>query len=56
MAHYPGYTVLRTEVIGQDSVLAPIYFYTQPYMLNPDIDGMYYTPLGYYFFAYTSQK
>ena len=43
-------------LIGQDSVLAPIYFYTQPYMLNPDIDGMYYTPLGYFFFGYTSKK
>ena len=43
-------------LIGQDSVLAPIYFYTQPYMINPDIDGMYYTPLGYFFFGYTSKK
>ena len=43
-------------LIGQDSVLAPIYFYTQPYMLNPDIDGMYYTPLGYFFFGYTTKK
>lgn len=42
-------------LIGQDSVLAPIYFYTQPYMLADDIDGMYYTPLGYFFFGYTSQ-
>ncbi|MDO4308903.1 MAG: ABC transporter substrate-binding protein, partial [Eubacteriales bacterium] len=43
-------------LIGTDSVLAPIYFYTQPYMLADDIDGMYYTPLGYFFFGYTSQK
>ena len=43
-------------LIGQDSVLAPIYFYTQPYMLADDIDGMYYTPLGYFFFAYTSRN
>ncbi|MDO4330795.1 MAG: ABC transporter substrate-binding protein, partial [Lachnospiraceae bacterium] len=43
-------------LIGQDSVLAPIYFYTQTYMLNPEINGMYYTPLGYFFFGYTSKN
>ena len=42
-------------LIEQDSVLAPIYFYTQPYMLADDVQGMYYTPLGYFFFGYTSQ-
>lgn len=42
-------------LIGEDNVLAPIYFYTQPYMLKDDIAGMYYTPLGYFFFGYTSQ-
>ncbi len=43
-------------LIGEDSVLAPIYFYTQPYMLADDIEGMYYTPLGYFFFGYTNKK
>ena len=43
-------------LIGEDSVLAPIYFYVNKYMLDDSIDGMYYTPLGYYFFGYTSQK
>ena len=43
-------------LIGQDSVLAPIYFYTQPYMLKDNIKGMYYTPLGYFFFGYTTQE
>lgn len=43
-------------LIGEDNVLAPIYFYTQPYMLKENIEGMYYTPLGYFFFGYTSQK
>ena len=42
-------------LIGQDSVLAPIYFYTNPYMLSDNISGMYYTPLGYFFFGYTHQ-
>ncbi len=41
-------------LIGQDKVLAPIYFYTQLYMLDPAVKGMYYAPLGYFFFGYTS--
>lgn len=43
-------------LIGKDNVLAPIYFYTQKYMLNERVQGMYYTPLGYFFFGYTSEK
>ena len=42
--------------MGQDSVHAPIYFYTQKYMLDDSVSGMYYTPLGYFFFGYTSQQ
>lgn len=38
-------------LMGQDWTLGPIYFYTQKYMLNPDVKGMYYTPLGYFFFG-----
>jgi oligopeptide transport system substrate-binding protein len=37
-------------LLAQDAALAPIYFYTQPYMINPKLSGMYYTPLGYFFF------
>ncbi len=43
-------------LIKEDNVLAPIYFYTQPNMLADDISGMYYTPLGYFFFNYTSKN
>lgn len=38
-------------LIGDDCVIAPIYFDTQTYMLNNKIKGMYYTPLGYFFFT-----
>ena len=38
-------------LIGQDSVLAPIYFYVQTYMMKDNVKGMYYTPLGYFFFG-----
>ncbi len=42
-------------IIGEDHALAPIYFYTQRYMLADDIEGMYHTPLGYFFFMHTSK-
>ena len=38
------------KIMQDDFMLAPIYFYTQMYMLNPSISGLYYTPLGYFFF------
>ncbi len=41
-------------IIGKDCGLAPIYFYVQPYMINENIKGMYNTPLGYFFFGYTT--
>lgn len=40
-------------LIGQDNVVAPIYFYKNPYMIKPNIKGLYYTPLGYFFFKGT---
>lgn len=43
-------------LMGEDVVHAPIYFYTQKYMLDPAVKGMYYTPLGYFFFGYTSYE
>ena len=42
-------------IIGEDWALGPIYFYTQPYMLKSDVDGVFYTPLGYFFFQYASR-
>lgn len=42
-------------LIGEENVLAPIYFYTQKYLLADDIKGLYYAPLGYFFFGYTSR-
>ena len=42
-------------LLERDWVLGPIYFYTQPYMLKSDVDGVYYTPLGYFFFQYATR-
>jgi oligopeptide transport system substrate-binding protein len=43
-------------LIGQDWVLGPIYFYTQKYMLSDKVQGLYYTPLGYFFYGSITQK
>ncbi len=37
-------------LIGEDNVVAPLYFYNNSYMIKPNINGLYYTPLGYFFY------
>lgn len=37
-------------LVEEDAAIAPIFFYTQPYLADANIGGMYYTPLGYFFF------
>lgn len=40
-------------LMGEDVVHAAIYFYTNKHM-SQGFKGMYYTPLGYYFFTYAT--
>lgn len=40
-------------LMGEDVVHAAIYFYTNKHM-SQGFNGMYYTPLGYYFFTYAT--
>ena len=42
-------------LIGRDWAVGPIYFYTEQYLLSDDIQGVYYSPLGYYFFQYAQR-
>ena len=42
-------------LMEEDWVVNPLYFYTQKYMLADGIQGMYYTPLGYFFFDHCTQ-
>lgn len=44
------------DVMFAESAAAPIYFYTSMYLLDPTVSGMYYTPLGYYFFGYCTKN
>ena len=43
-------------LMEEDAVLAPVYFYTQMYLLDESLEGLYYTPLGYYFFSSVHRK
>lgn len=41
--------------IGEDHAAAPIYFYANKYMMNDRVEGMYYTPLGYFMFMFVTE-
>jgi len=37
-------------LIGRDAAICPIYFYTSGYLMQSKWSGLYYVPLGFYFF------
>ena len=41
------------DILFDEWVLSPIFYYVQPYMLSSDIKGYYGSPLGYDYFMYT---
>ncbi len=40
------------QMMGEDAAIAPLFYYNQPYLISDRVDGMYYTPLGYFFFMH----
>ncbi len=40
------------DTLMNENAIAPLYFNTNMYMLDSSVKGMYYNPLGYYFFGY----
>ena len=44
------------DIIFDDWMLCPIYYYVDIYMLNDSVEGFYSSPLGYKFFKYASVK
>lgn len=42
------------DMLKDGAVLAPIYYYTNPYLMNPNLKGWYYTPMGFFFFGQTT--
>ncbi len=41
-------------MMEDEAIVAPIYFYVNKRMHKPNIEGIYYTPLGYNFFGYST--
>ena len=41
-------------LIGEDCAIAPLYYYSQPYMVSDRVHGMFYTPLGNFLFTYAT--
>jgi len=41
------------DLIMSTGCICPIYFYTDPYMIDDSVSGFYSSPLGYKFFWYT---
>ena len=42
-------------LVGEDQAIAPLYYYSQPYMVADDVHGMYYTPLGNFLFFHATK-
>jgi oligopeptide transport system substrate-binding protein len=53
-ARYKAMHAAEDILIG-DAVVAPVYYYTNRWMLKPGVKGMFYTPLGYMFFSYITK-
>lgn len=41
------------DIIFEESMLCPIYYYVDIYALNQKVKGFYSSPLGYKYFMYT---
>ncbi|HPP36263.1 MAG TPA: peptide ABC transporter substrate-binding protein [Clostridiales bacterium] len=44
------------DIIFEESMLCPIYYYVDIYLLNQKVEGFYSSPLGYKYFMYCSVK
>jgi len=44
------------DILFQDWVLCPIYFYVDIYLKNTNLEGFYSSPLGYKYFMYSTMK
>lgn len=38
------------DILMKDMAVMPIFFYTQKYLQSPDVTGVYYNPLGFWYF------
>lgn len=42
------------KIIMEDWILAPVYFYSDPYMLSDNVTNLRHTSLGYFFFVWAT--
>lgn len=45
---------LAEDILMDTGCLCPLYYYTNPYLLNKDVEGFYVTPLGFAHFEKTT--
>ena len=43
---------LAEDLLMQTGCICPLYYYTDPYMINSNIEGFFASPLGYKYFMY----
>ena len=46
----------ETLLCDTDCAIAPLYYYSQPYMVSDRVHGMFYTPLGNFIFTYATAE
>ena len=44
------------DILMSTGCIVPLYYYTDLYMINKDVEGFYCNPLGYKYFMYTTVK
>ena len=44
------------NMLLEDSAIAPVAYYSQPWLQDPKLKGMWYSPYGYWFFQYATME
>jgi oligopeptide transport system substrate-binding protein len=44
------------DIIFEESMLCPIYYYVDLFLLNQKVEGFWSSPLGYKYFMYANVK
>uniref|UniRef100_UPI0028A64BA7 ABC transporter substrate-binding protein n=1 Tax=Lacrimispora sp. TaxID=2719234 RepID=UPI0028A64BA7 len=44
------------NMIIEDSAIAPVAYYSQPWLQDPKLKGTWYSPYGYWFFQYATME
>jgi oligopeptide transport system substrate-binding protein len=44
------------KILMEEMPIIPVYYYTDVYLINPEIEGFFYDPLGFKVFLYATRK